>query len=82
MLKWLVVLLILVLCGCATAPENKVQVKITNTSPFPLEIRAATSIFGVSVILMPGQSWSGVVDRRWVGATASITVDQYVPSTR
>lgn len=82
MLKCLVVLMILALGGCATAPENKVQVKITNTSPYPLVIRAGTSIFGVSLILMPGQSWSGVLDRRWVGSTATISVENYVPESR
>ena len=82
MLKCLVVLAIFLLGGCATAPGNNIELKITNTAPFPLVIHTGVSIFSVSVILMPGQTWTGTVDRRWVATSATISIEQYLPGLR
>ena len=77
MRKIVVLAILFVLSGCATSTENKITVSITNTTPFPMTIRCGTSIFGTSVVVMPGQTWSGWVDRRLIGSKAWATIEPY-----
>lgn len=65
-------MLLLLMAACST--QNRVEVRIVNTTPAPLVIRSKTAIFSHTMILPPGGSWTGWVDRRIVGRTAEIVV--------
>jgi hypothetical protein len=65
----------LVLCGCASSPENRVSVTIRNATDAPLVVKCGSSVFGTSVVLPPGVTWSGVIDRRWVGSSGWVVVE-------
>jgi len=68
-LKLVALLLGLMLTGCATS-GNTINISIKNTTPYPLTICVGTSIFQKSVIIMPGQTWTGWVDRRLISSEA------------
>jgi hypothetical protein len=68
-LKLVALILGLLLAGCATA-GNTINLSITNTTPYPLTLCMGTSIFQKSVIIMPGQTWKGWVDRRLISSEA------------
>jgi hypothetical protein len=82
-LKWAAILALLalltILAGCTASPENRVQIKVTNTTPMPLTFRAGSSIFATSVTVLPGGSWSGWIDRRFVGSAGWVTVEPFDP---
>lgn len=81
MVKFLAALiLVLGITGCATAPENKVNIKVTNTTGTPLKFQAGMSIFGTSIIVMPGETWTGWVDRRLIGSSGWLKVSIYDPA--
>ena len=65
--------LLLAICSCSST--ERVTVTITNRSTQPIVIRARTWIFSRTLVLPPGGSWNGVVDRRVIGKTAEIFVD-------
>lgn len=70
---------LLVLAGCATSPENRVEVSIRNTTREVLVIKAGSGILGTSVVIPPGGSWSGWIDRRWIGGSAWVEVRPVLP---
>jgi len=64
--------LLCLLAACSST--NRVEVRIVNTTPVPLVIRSKTAIFSHTMILPPGGSWTGWVDRRIVGKTAEVVI--------
>jgi len=65
----------LLVTGCATSPENKVRVSITNTTDQILVVRVGSSLLGTSVTIPPGITWSGDVDRRWLSSSAWMKIE-------
>jgi hypothetical protein len=61
-----VVLLLLV--GCASAPATDVEFSIRNSTLEPLVIKVGNKLFATSIVLAPGQSWSGVINPRWLSS--------------
>lgn len=75
MMRIAFLLAVLALAGCATSPENKVRVSITNTTDQILVVRVGSSILATSVTIPPGITWSGDVDRRWLSSSAWMKIE-------
>jgi hypothetical protein len=75
MRRLLVLALTLILAGCATSQENKVEISIRNTTMEPLVIRVGSGIFTTSIMIPPGGRWSGWVDRRLIGSSGWATIE-------
>lgn len=70
MMRLAFLLAALALGGCATSPENKVRISITNTTEQVLVVRVGSGILGTSITIPPGITWTGDVDRRWLSSSA------------
>lgn len=65
-------ILLFLVCGCSAS--HKVEIRLVNTTPYPLTMTAQTWLFRGAIVLPPGGSWSGFVDRRFVGPRVDVTV--------
>lgn len=76
MLKWAVFLLVF-LASCASQPteETKMKVVIKNATAEDMLIRAGNGFWMTTVRLKPGESWSGLVDRRFISSSAFIVIE-------
>jgi hypothetical protein len=65
-----------VLEGCGSGPEHRVDLTIRNNSEKTIRLRAGSMGLSRSIELGPGESWVGWWDRRFLGNSASFEVEE------
>lgn len=75
MKTFLVAAMVAVLAGCATSPENRIDATIKNDTPMPLVIKVSTPLGSTTVVIPPGATWSGSVDRRLIFSPVKLVVE-------
>ena len=68
-------LLLLLLAGCAASSENKIDATIRNDTPIPFVVKVATPLGTTTVVIPPGSTWSGSIDRRLIISPVKLVVE-------
>lgn len=69
-------LLLLLGVGCSTVPAQKtVAVTIRNSTAAPLTIWLGDGFFRTSLVIHPGETWSGTVPRTWPSSIGEIQIE-------
>lgn len=69
------VLLLLLLVGCAASGENKIDATIRNDTPIPFVVKVFTPLGSTTVVIPPGATWSGSLDRRLIISPVKLVVE-------
>lgn len=69
------VLLLLFLAGCTISRENKIDATIRNDMPVPLVVKVFTPLGSTTVVIPPGETWSGSLDRRLIISPVKLVVE-------
>jgi hypothetical protein len=75
MSKFLVLAAAVLLAGCSSAPENRIEATIRNDTPVPLVVKISTPYGPLVVTIPPKTTWSGGLDRRFIPAHVDATVE-------
>lgn len=75
MLKSIAVVLAAALAGCAVSPENKIDATIRNDTPVPFVVKVFTPLGSTTVVIPPGATWSGSLDRRLIISPVRLVVE-------
>lgn len=75
MLKW-AAFLIVFLASCATPPseDTKLNIVIKNATSQDMVLRAGNGLFMTTIRLKPGESWSGLLDKRFISSSSGFIV--------
>jgi len=63
------------LSGCMVPAENVIDATIRNDTPIPFVVKVSTPLGPTSVVIPPGTTWSGRVDRRLIPSRISLVVE-------
>jgi len=66
---------VLALSGCAAPAGNAIDATIRNDTPIPFVVKVSTPWGQTSVVIAPGTTWSGQVDRRMIPSRVSLVVE-------
>jgi hypothetical protein len=77
MVKWTAFLLVF-LCSCASTPteDTKMNVIIKNATDQDIILKAGNGMFMTAVRIKPGESWKGLVDRRFFSSSSFIVIEK------
>lgn len=78
MLKLAAVLLAAFITGCATAPENRINITIKNDTPMPIVIKGGNYLGSTSITIPPGVTWSGWIDRRIIFSPTWVVIEPFL----
>ncbi|MBI2930217.1 MAG: hypothetical protein HYY16_01080 [Planctomycetes bacterium] len=78
-MKYLALLCLVPLAACSFSPEHRVDLTIRNQTQKTVKLRASTFLFSRTIVLRPGESWSGWWDRRFVGKNAAFEIQEDAP---
>jgi len=75
MSKSLVAVLLAFLTGCAVSPENRIDATIRNDTTIPFVVKVFTPLGSTTVVIPPGATWSGSLDRRLIISPVKLVVE-------
>ncbi len=76
-MKFLALGTVLLCAACSSAPEHRVDVTIRNRTQSTVKLRASAGLFSKSIVLKPGETWTG-----WWDNTLRLYVQSVLASSR